>query len=374
MKLIRNPETKGILFILLIALVLATVLAGASGKLEQWGLPWFTGAKVTDKIVFVSDRSGTREVYIMDLNGSGQKQLTRDARVLSAPVMSPKGNKIAFVGMIGSTSQVLAVGVNGGTPYSLTSSTGSKRQPGYSPDGQKLSYIERGRVFVAELNGSNNEPLLPTSEEMVMARSNPDGGGIPLYSAYAWAPDSESMAGVSSTDRISDALVYLPKPPAEELRRLTPPKAMVKVTGLAFAARKPIMAASLDFNNQGILVLFDAETNEPKQLLALPKMRFGKPAVSPDGDVILLPVESRMGKTAVLIKVDLLSGKAGTLCKGRFENPVYSPKGDAVLAARFDAKTGRRSIVTIDPTSGEVRGLATKGDCFDATFSPMTRN
>ncbi len=133
MRLIRNPELKGILGILLIALVLGVMLAGMSGKLEQWGLPWFTGAKAFDKIIFVSDASGTREIYSMNLDGSGRKQITKGARVLSAPAITPAGNRIAFIGMCGSVSHVMAVGVNGGTPYALTTSTGSKRQPGSAP-------------------------------------------------------------------------------------------------------------------------------------------------------------------------------------------------------------------------------------------------
>ena len=80
MRIIRNPELKGILVILLIALVLGVLLAGMSGKLEQWGLPWFTGARVVDKIIFVSDRSGAKEIYIMNLDGSDQEQLTNGAQ------------------------------------------------------------------------------------------------------------------------------------------------------------------------------------------------------------------------------------------------------------------------------------------------------
>lgn len=375
MKLIRNPELKGILVILLVALVLGVLLAGMSGKLEQWGLPWFTGAKAVDKIIFVSDRSGTNEIYIMNLDGSDQRQLTRDARVLSAPAISTSGNRIAFVGMYGSVSQVMAVGVGGGTPYALTSSTGSKRQPGYSPDGKKLSYIEAGRVFVAEINGTNPDPVLPTHEEMAMAMSNAeDRSSIPLYSAYSWAPDSESMAGVSSQDRMTDALAYLPKPEDKAQQLLPiPPVVGTKVTGLAFAAGKALLAASVAVGGQDVLIVFDPEAKQPRPVFGAGNIKLGAPAVSPDGSTIAVPMALTSGKSgAIMVKFDTQSGQSGLLARGKFENPVFSQDGETVLAVQRNAKTNKRAIVIIVPASGEVTQLTHEGDCFGAVFSPMS--
>lgn len=372
MKFLRNPETKGILFILFIALVLGTVLAGLNGKLEQWGIPWFSGAKVMDKIIFVSDRSGSRDIYIMDLDGSNQQQLTHNARVLSPPAISPKGNKIVFVGMIGKASQVLAIGAKGGEPYPLTNSNGPKRQPEYSPDGKKLSYIERGRVYVADLNGTNNKPILPTDEEMVAARANPtDRGDIPLYSVYAWGP-GESIAGVSSKDRMSDSLVYLPKSEAE-LQPIIPAAPNLKVIGISIASNQPLIAASVRFGGRDILIAYDPEKKQPTPVFGSEKMKLGTPAVSPDGSTIVVPVESSVGKIKLsLVKIDPQSGQAGALAVGKFERPVFSPKGDRIVAAQYDAKTKKRSIVSIDADTGEIAQLATDGDCFDVAFSPMS--
>lgn len=369
----KKPELKGIAVMLLIALVLGVLLAGISGKLEQWGLPWFTGARALDKIVFVSDRSGTKEIYMMNLDGTDQKQLTHGAKVLSGPAVSASGNKIAFVGMLGSASQVMAIGINGGTHAPLTASTGPKRLPAYSPDGKKLSYIGSGRVFVAELNGNNPNAVLPTSEEMIAARSNPDISGIPLYSAYSWAPDGQSIAGVSSQDRISDALVYLPEIPTGELLRITPEKVIIKVTGPAFAKDKPVFAASLDFSGQGILVLFDTETKQAKQVSALPKVKFGTPAVSPDGSIIVVPMSSPTGKPAPgLARFDVESDRHGTLAKGIFEDAVFSADGSAILAAMRDKKDGKRCVVTVDPETGDVIRLTRDGDSYGAVYTPAS--
>ena len=373
MRIIRKSEIKGIVALLLIALVLGIILAGMSGKLEQWGLPWFTGAKALDNIIFVSDRSGTKEIYVMNLDGSSQKQLTREAKVLSPPAIPASGNKIAFVGMIGDMSQVMAIGVDGGTPRPLTASSGPKRQPDFSPNGKKLSYIDAGKVYVAELNGGNPDPVLPNHEELVAAMGDPMGrAAIPRYSAYAWGSDSESMAGVSSQDRITDALAYIPSQEGK-LQRIMPPDPGTKVSGLAFAANKALLVASVEIGAQQLVIVYDPAEGKPHPVLALQKVKLGAPAVSPDGSVVLLQVNPIVGRQAPgLLKIDLQSGQAGMLVKGIFENPKFSPNGESILAAQHNAKTGKRSIVMIDPASGEVTQLATDGDCFDAVFSPMS--
>jgi len=378
MGIFRNPELKGIMTILLIAFILGVLLAGTSGKLEQWGLPWFTGAKALDKIVFVSDRSGTKQVYVMDLDGSDQKQLTSDIKVLSAPAISPAGNRIAFVGMTDSASQVFAIGVNGGSPRALTTSANSKRQPGFSPDGKKLSYIEAGRVFVAELNGGNPDPVLPTEQEMAMAINDPSGGRgtIPVYTMYAWGPDSESLAGV--TGGISgETLVYLPSPEGEAQRfNLGDPTA--KVVGLSWAVDRPLLAASIQVSQtQGMVVLFDPDRKQP-QIVYSTSERVGAPAISPDGSVIVVPVSHKtidLPKGA-LLKIDLQSQKPKpvALCEGEslYENPVFSPSGSSILASQSGPLSTKRRIVSIDAESGKITQLTNKGDNFGAVWTPQS--
>lgn len=375
MSIIKNPELKGIAVILSIALALGVLLAGFSGKLEQWGLPWFTGKRILDKIVFVSDRSGTNEVYVMNPDGTGQRQLTTDSKVLSAPTISAAGNRVAFVSMIGSVSQIMAVGSGGGAPYALTSSTGPKLHPQYSPDGKKLAYIESGRVWVAELNGSNPYPMLPTSEEMAGAMQDSLGRGeIPIYSAFAWGADSNSLVGISSQNRMTDAITSLTQLRGEA-HYVIPPNDEIQITGLGGATAGETYAASCVLpgkSPRGVICVFQANDDGIQPLQTLPDTEFGTPAVSADGSLVVVSFEDNKEKRAGLLEIDATSHKSRLLCSGHFENPVFSAEGDIILAAQLDPETKKRSVVAIDSDSGEVTTLADDGDCFDAVFSPTS--
>jgi len=49
------------------------------------------------QLAFVSDRDGNSEVYVMNGNGKGQRNLTRNRAYDADPAWSPNGRKIAFV-------------------------------------------------------------------------------------------------------------------------------------------------------------------------------------------------------------------------------------------------------------------------------------
>src|SRR6266478_1791301 len=48
------------------------------------------------KIYFVSDRSGHKEVWVMDYDGSNQKQVTHQGSISLSPRVSPDGARLAF--------------------------------------------------------------------------------------------------------------------------------------------------------------------------------------------------------------------------------------------------------------------------------------
>ena len=48
------------------------------------------------KIYYVSSRSGSKEIWVMDYDGQGQRQITRLGQVSLSPRISPNNTRIAF--------------------------------------------------------------------------------------------------------------------------------------------------------------------------------------------------------------------------------------------------------------------------------------
>jgi len=89
-----------------------------------------------DAIAFVSDRSGSFEIYVRSLSGgSGEVPLTSDGRQNLQPAWSPDGRFIAYHS--NQRGGIWVIPSRGGTPRQL-STVGAR--PAWSPDGARIAY------------------------------------------------------------------------------------------------------------------------------------------------------------------------------------------------------------------------------------------
>lgn len=65
------------------------------------------------KLAFVRDRDANSEVYLMNANGSGQRNLTRNPAHDADPAWSPDGQKIAFASNRDGNSGVYVMNADG---------------------------------------------------------------------------------------------------------------------------------------------------------------------------------------------------------------------------------------------------------------------
>ena len=72
-----------------------------------------------NQIAFMSNRDGSWEIYIMNLDGSGLKRLTNNAANDGLPTWSPNGRAIAFVSNQGGAWAVWAMNPDGSNPRRL---------------------------------------------------------------------------------------------------------------------------------------------------------------------------------------------------------------------------------------------------------------
>lgn len=106
---------------------------------------------VESAIAFDSDRTGTKQIWMMNPDGSDQTQVTSRTEGASDPTLAPAaaGSKLAFQGFEASVSNLqiftitYSVGpFTGGTPARMNPADSSMQgQPAFSPDGTKIAYI-----------------------------------------------------------------------------------------------------------------------------------------------------------------------------------------------------------------------------------------
>ncbi len=111
------------------------------------------------KIVFTSDRDGSRSLYMMDDDGSNIQRLTVTAD--SWPAWSPDGKHIAFYRYMGHDLrfvQIFAIHVinsDGTGEYRLTGEDAFERAPTWSPDGKYIAYNGAG-IYLMDADGRRN--------------------------------------------------------------------------------------------------------------------------------------------------------------------------------------------------------------------------
>ena len=128
------------------------------------------------KIAFVSIRSGTNEIYIMDADGSNQTRITAPTpphdpqrstywAQRETPVWSPDGSKIVFTSVRdGNQADIYVMDADGSNEVRITTNPGSDSNPTWSPDGSKIAFeSDRDQItaiYVMDADGSNETLLI----------------------------------------------------------------------------------------------------------------------------------------------------------------------------------------------------------------------
>ena len=111
-------------------------------------------------IAFQTFRDGERsEIFIMNSDGTGERNLTNDPGHDYEPVWSPDGSRIAFLSFRDGTYQVYAMNADGSNPFVVADDLGAggitSRMPRWSPDGSRLAFWSDGEVYVVNADGTD---------------------------------------------------------------------------------------------------------------------------------------------------------------------------------------------------------------------------
>jgi Tol biopolymer transport system component len=184
------------------------VLAGGTGSASSA----FLG--INGKIAFTSARSGSPDIWVMNPNGTGQRDLTAGSSSADTlPQWSPNGKLILFQSYrnqreFPDDADVYVMEANGRDLREVTFSNAFDGDPAWSPDGKKIVFESRRdgnpEIYTINVNGSGAKRL---THNLVF-------DGDP-----AWSPDGESI--VFSSDRDGNREIYAVDADGSSPRRLT---------------------------------------------------------------------------------------------------------------------------------------------------------
>ncbi len=133
------------------------------------------------KIYFVSNRTGHKEIWVMDPDGSNQRQISHFNSLSIEPAVSPDGAKIAFTSYARGNPAIFILSTDTGRRLPFYNQVASMNAtPDFTPDGKQLVYASTAsgwaQIYVANLDGSNLRRISSTRALEVEPKVNPKTG------------------------------------------------------------------------------------------------------------------------------------------------------------------------------------------------------
>jgi len=133
------------------------------------------------RVVFSSDRSGEREIWISDPDGSNAVQVTfMRAQETMCPYWSPDGQLVTFSSNKEGEFDIYVVPVAGGKPRRLTSNPAIDIGPTFSRDGRWIYFMSMrsGDYRVWKMPAVGGDAVQVTPNQSGVAFESPDGSNL----------------------------------------------------------------------------------------------------------------------------------------------------------------------------------------------------
>jgi TolB protein len=110
------------------------------------------------RIAFAATRTGRKEIYLADCDGSAVQQLTHDNSISVDPSLSSDGHLLAYTGYKAGYADIYLVNLSSGTRDRIIKYPGTNSGAAFSPNGDRiactLSKDGNVELYVCSLNGS----------------------------------------------------------------------------------------------------------------------------------------------------------------------------------------------------------------------------
>ncbi len=269
------------------------------------------------KIAFISNRTGTYNVYVVNDDGGGLRQLTRfRSGELGRPALSPDGKSVVFdrAKTARGDSDIWIVRSDGSGLRDLTPGPSDDTSPSWSPDDTRVIFAsDRGGAYDIFVMKANGKGILQLSDRG-------RGDAEPAFSS-----DGKRVAFVECDQSFAHCQLWAMNANGKDARRLT---------------RTPVEAE--------------------------------RPSWSPDGTKIVVTIK-QAGNLDVAVVV-VRGGAVQRLTHGEADDyqPSYSPDGARI--AFGSNRAGAPSLYVMQADGTQVSSLTSpsKGQDEDLSWQPAT--
>ena len=161
------------------------------------------------KIAFVSRRTGSPEIWLMDYDGFNEHPITSYRSLSTTPRWAPDNTKLAFTSYASGNPQIYVYSLETNHRVPFPSYKGLNTTPAWSPDGKKIAFCSSmsgdPEIYISDANGFNLQRLTFSRGVDISPVWNPKTGG--------------EIAFVS--DRSGTPQVYIMSADGTNLRRVT---------------------------------------------------------------------------------------------------------------------------------------------------------
>lgn len=251
------------------------------------------------RIAFTSDRTGHKELFVMDYDGAGQRQVTAHRSTSTSAAWSPDGSDLYYTTYVSGPPSIFRARLRTGRKTAVLTEGNQNITPSVSPDGSRLVFSRslggNSEIFVAHADGTNARRL--THSRAI--DTNP-----------AWSPVGSEIAFTSS--RSGNPHVFVMDAEGTNVRRVT----------------------------------FDGNYNDGA-------------AWAPEGDRLAYATRRRGQFDIAVTEVVTLDTRVLTRGPGSHEEPTFSPDGRRI--AFSSNRTGAKQIWVMDEDGGNLEALTGQG-------------
>ncbi len=270
----------------------------------------FTGRRgvSSTQIAFVSDRSGNKEIYVMNADGSGKTRVTGNRSINLFPDWSANGRELVYTSYKGGRGADLWKLIQGRKGRRLIDEPFEKFRGVWSP--------KKGTLAVVMHRNGNTDLFSVRGDGRRIQRLTTSRG---IDASPGWSPDGNKIVFVS--DRTGSKQLYIKNLGSSEERRITfrgsynaSPAWSPTGEWIAFAAQT---GSNFD------IYLIDPESGYTTPLVVHPRSD-EEPAWSPDGRKLAFRSSRRGRKEVYTINIDGSNLQRLTPDYGNSTNPAWS--------------------------------------------------